>query len=227
MRKTHPSAAVIDPVDAHSASAGAAQDAGESLEPSPADLANGQALIPGMGRRMLAYMVDYFLVFAAAFFLHMLILWGLSGHESSAMLGNLYALSGIFLLVNGAYHVFLEGHSVLRGTLGKLLCGLQVVDIDGQPLDRAQARIRFLWRLPSIALFMLPYLIVARGRYALALHDRKAFTVVTTRLPANRIASGLLAGREKTGLDKACLVMAGIFLPYLLVSMLLGLFRSA
>lgn len=228
MRKTYPLVPVSDSIDLRADSAFAAQEGGEPLEPlelSPADLANGQALIPGMGRRMLAYMIDYFLVFTVAFFLHMLILWGFSGYKTSALLANLYALFGIFLLVNGAYHIFSESNSVLRGTLGKLLCGLQVIDVDGQSLDRAQAKARFLWRLPSIALFMIPYLIVARGRYALALHDRKAFTVVTTRMPADRLASGLLAGREKTKLDKLYLVMAGCFLAYLLINMLPVLLR--
>jgi uncharacterized RDD family membrane protein YckC len=175
---------------------------------------------------MLAYMIDYFLTFALALVVQMLTLWLLEGQALAAQLANLYVLAGLFLALNAAHHIVLESHPVIRATLGKFVCGLQVLDVEGRPLDAAQAKQRFLWRLPSIALFMLPYLIAARGHYALALHDRKAFTIVTTRMTAKRLQSGLLAGRQKTRLDKLCLVMAGLFLPYLLVSLLMGLTRS-
>lgn len=189
-----------------------------------ADLANGHALVPGMGRRMVAYMIDFSVAAGLGLALLFAILFATTGTQFAAKLGNLFALVVFAGIVNAAHHVFFEGHRSFRGTVGKLIMGLHVVGMDGSPIARSVAIRRFAWRLPSILTTGLLYLMAGRGRHAQALHDRKAGTLVLVRgFPAERLASGLRGGRRRTLADLLCLIAAAIFLIYHDIAALISL----
>lgn len=174
-----------------------------------------KAFIPSNARRMLAYMLDLLIVNASGIGIHMLILWSFTKTTIATSLANLYVMMFIIIIVNAVYHILMESHSGLRGTVGKLICRLQVVDIEGQAIGKYQAVLRYLWRIPSILLIGFPYLLFARGGYGIALHDSMSCTMVTARgLNFERMRSGLSKGRKSTISDKASLILASFILVY-------------
>jgi len=214
MKKSHPKQSHSPEVPAQKADDGTSAPAISDLDAfSQEDLINGQALVPGLGRRMLAYMIDFAVSTVTGVALLMLVLWATTGTVLANALGNLYGVALFCLAANAAHHIFLESHPSWRATVGKRIMGLSVMNGQGNGIDRSTAMSRFIWRIPSVLSVGLLYLMAVRGNYGMALHDIKTATFTAVRdLPDQRVQSGLRAGREMTKLDKTCIVLAGILL---------------
>ena len=85
------------------------------------------------------------------------------------------------MLVLWMYFAFCESSS-LRGTLGKLLCGLAVVDLEGKQLDLSQATGRhFCRKFSYCGLGGLGTLAVPFSSRKQALHDWASQSIVVLR----------------------------------------------
>lgn len=89
---------------------------------------------------------------------------------------------GVILLAAGSvlYFGICEGSS-LSASLGKRMCGLIVVDSDGNPLGYGKSFTRALCRLLSGIVFGIGFLIGLFDEKGLTLHDRLAGTFVADR----------------------------------------------
>lgn len=187
------------------------------------DRANGQAVIPGAGRRMTAYFIDFLLVGLVGFATHMAFLFSITGTSVASSFANIPTLAVFCYAVNLIYHAMMDSHPRLRATVGKIVMGLQIVDFQAQTITRKVAFYRGLARLPSIAALGLPYLSAIQGTLGLTLHDKMAGTVVTVRsLPSDRVISGLRAGRQRTIGDVVVMAAGALMLVYIDLTIGLG-----
>ena len=65
-----------------------------------------------------------------------------------------------------------------KGTLGKLLCGLDVTDIEGRQISIGRAYVRLLGRILCALTFYIGYVLVAFTPRKQGLHDLVAGTLV-------------------------------------------------
>lgn len=117
------------------------------------------------GRRIGAYLIDG--VILTVLQIPFVLLAGTAG-----------TLLGLILMV--CYYGVTEG-SGLSASLGKYLCGLIVVDSEGQPLGFGQAFVRALCRLLSALVLGVGFLVGLFAADGRALHDRLAGTLVAMR----------------------------------------------
>src|SRR5436305_1791049 len=99
------------------------------------------------------------------------------------MMYNLVDSPVTLLLTLVAYLVYsavTEGSS-LEGTVGKVLLGLHVTDLDGSPLSGRRSTGRAVAKAISLAVFPLGYAIVTFSDGKRALHDLLASTLVLRR----------------------------------------------
>lgn len=120
-----------------------------------------------MGARIGACLLDGLFLWVILVF-SMLISWGLY---------LLLALCGSVL-----YFGICEGSS-MSASLGKRICGLMVVDEQGQPLTTGRAFARALCRVLSSAILGIGFLIGLFDPEGKTLHDKLAGTFVTVRQP--------------------------------------------
>ena len=78
--------------------------------------------------------------------------------------------------------------SRLRGTLGKLACGLIVVDEDGRQIGFARAFGRNASKLASALIFGIGFLMAGWTRRKQALHDMMAGCLVLKRYPRSTVS---------------------------------------
>ncbi len=115
------------------------------------------------------------LFYALAFVLWLLVAGG------GGLVGLAMTLSWLLGLVLGAaYYIALEVSS-RQGTVGKLLLGLQVVDLDGHPLSLSEAIWRHLGRLVCVMTLGLGFAMAGWSRDGMALHDRISETMVVVK----------------------------------------------
>jgi len=89
------------------------------------------------------------------------------------VLGPYYLFSTIITILYFTYF-----HGSIGQTPGKMLCGLKVVRVDGEPLGFARALLRWAGYLPSSLVFGLGFLWIAWDRNKQAWHDKIAGTRV-------------------------------------------------
>lgn len=89
------------------------------------------------------------------------------------LLGPYYLFSTIVTIVYFTYF-----HGSVGQTPGKMLCGLKVVRVNGEPLGYARAFLRWVGYLPSSLIFGLGFLWIAWDRHKQAWHDKIAGTHV-------------------------------------------------
>ena len=87
-------------------------------------------------------------------------------------------LSGVVL--SWLYFAGMES-SEARASLGKLACGIKVVDYEGRRISFARATGRYFAHILSAFLLMLGYVMAAFTRRKQALHDKLAKTLVLRR----------------------------------------------
>ena len=134
------------------------------------------------GRRIGAYLIDSVIltVIQIPFF----ILAGTAG-----------TLLGLILTV--CYYGVTEG-SGMSASLGKYLCGLVVVDNQGEPLSFGQAFVRALCRLLSALVLGVGFLMGLFAVDGRALHDRLAGTLVAMREEEEYYSGGTDAHRHES-----------------------------
>lgn len=125
-----------------------------------------------MGRRIGAYLLDslfIWIIILVAFLI-------------SVLFGIL-----VSALISVLYYGISEG-SKMHASLGKSLCGLMVVDMEGQPLSYGKAFVRSLCKILSSALLGIGYLIGLFDENGRTLHDRIAGTIVVANGSQNPVA---------------------------------------
>ena len=127
-----------------------------------------------MGRRIGAYLIDNVIITVIQ--IPFLLLTGSSG-----------VILALIIMV--CYYGVTEG-SGMSASLGKYLCGLIVVDDEGEPLSYGQAFIRSLCRLLSALVLGVGFLIGLFSPNGLTLHDRLAGTMVAMRTEEVRYNPG-------------------------------------
>ncbi len=125
--------------------------------------------------RLLAIIIDYFLVFAVYCILATIVVLFIDDREARIAI----ALSGggIIPLVKMLYSIVMEA-SAKQGTYGKILMGLKVCDETGLPVTFGRSVIRNLSKLICVITLGLGYLYGFFDKRQQCLHDKIAGTVV-------------------------------------------------
>lgn len=126
------------------------------------------------GRRIGAYLIDSVII--SAIQIPFLIFAGAAG-----------SILGLIVMV--CYYGVTEG-SNMSASLGKYLCGLIVVDNQGEPLGYGQAFVRSLCRLLSALVLGVGFLMGLFSADGCTLHDRLAGTFVAQRESGKGYYSG-------------------------------------
>lgn len=125
--------------------------------------------------RLLAIIIDYFLVFAIYCILATVAVLFIAERETKIMV----ALAGLAIipLVKMIYSIFAEA-SPKQGTYGKVLMGLKVCDESGLPITLGISVIRNLSKLICVATLGLGYAYGFFDKKQQAIHDKIAGTLV-------------------------------------------------
>ena len=129
----------------------------------------------GFWMRVIAYVIDWVLVEAVMVVVAILVGMGLEGGTMEALTGNTLGLVG--LLVGLGYWAVLESSS-RQATVGKMVVGLKVTDLQGNRISFARALGRTLAKLLSGLLLLIGYFMVAFTARKQGLHDKLAGTLV-------------------------------------------------
>jgi len=101
--------------------------------------------------------------------------------QSMAMAGSMMAMGVtfqiVFFVIQTLYFALLESSSK-QATIGKMVLGIIVTDINGNKLDFAKALVRNLCRIISSAILFIGYIMAAFTEKKQALHDMIASTLV-------------------------------------------------
>jgi uncharacterized RDD family membrane protein YckC len=143
------------------------------------------ALRGGFGLRFMAFAVDHFIVFLifSIFVVCGLLAVGLApGRGIEISCGNFFklvlpALVPLGLMLGLTYFSFF--HGAWGQTIGKMIFGLRVVRLDGQPLTFLRALARTLSYAPSAVPFFLGFFWVGLTSGKRSWHDRISGTMVT------------------------------------------------
>ncbi len=140
----------------------------------------------GFWWRFLAYVIDSILLTIVFLILNLMLslVLGPDINQALAKTDPLHALNGmafgVKLIVNNIlqalYFIFLES-SEKQGSIGKMICGLQVTSVEGERISTAQATGRYFSKIIS-SLAFVGYIMAAFTQRKQALHDLIAKTVV-------------------------------------------------
>ena len=126
----------------------------------------------GFWLRLLAYIVDGFVLYLPCSIFR----WLFEGVGLQAWLLNL--LDWLYVcVINTLYYGLLES-SKYQGTVGKIILGLKVTDMDGRRISFARACGRFLAQGVSAILLGIGFLMIAWTRRKQGLHDMIARCLV-------------------------------------------------
>ena len=125
--------------------------------------------------RLLAIIIDYFLVFALYCIIATVAVLFIAERETKIMV----ALAGLAIipLVKMIYSIFAEA-SLNQGTYGKVLMGLKVCDESGLPINMGTSLIRNLSKLICVATLGLGYAYGFFDKKQQGIHDKIAETLV-------------------------------------------------
>jgi len=165
----------------------APQSAAASKETSPRIEFAGYA---GFGRRFAAWLIDGIVVGLIAVTLTMMsgfafaLVWGLVvglrwGNVDEKFAGLVSALFGVAVGVVSSvvYHAAMES-SPLQATVGKLLLGAKVTDLNGRRISFVRALGRFAGKIASFLILGIGFVMAAFTEKRQALHDLIAGTLV-------------------------------------------------
>lgn len=147
----------------------------------------------GFWRRLIAYMIDGFIIsiifvvlgFIAgiAFFSGMISsgsdVWMTQINDPAKMLSFTLSIWLFSTLINIAYFTYFHGST--GRTPGKMLLGLQVLSVDGNPISFGIAFLRSVGYLISSAIFCLGYIWIGFDSKKQGWHDKIAGTIVIVR----------------------------------------------
>jgi uncharacterized RDD family membrane protein YckC len=104
--------------------------------------------------------------------------------EAMSMMGSIMAMAGIaqivFLAIQTLYYSLMESSSY-QASVGKMVLGLKVTDINGNKLDFTKALVRNLCKIISSMILLIGYLMAAFTEKKQALHDMIANTLVVKK----------------------------------------------
>ncbi len=129
----------------------------------------------GLDVRLLAVIIDYFLIFAIYCVIALIIVLFLEERETKIMV----ALAGLTIIpiIKFFYSIIMES-SARQGTWGKVLMGLRICDEQGNPIMFARALTRNLSKIISSGTLGLGYLMGFFNKKQQCLHDLIAGTLV-------------------------------------------------
>jgi uncharacterized RDD family membrane protein YckC len=129
----------------------------------------------GLDVRLLAVIIDYFLIFAIYCVIALIIVLFLEERETKIMV----ALAGLTIIpiIKFFYSIWMES-SARQGTWGKVLMGLKICDEQGNPIMFARALARNLSKIISSGTLGLGYLMGFFNKKQQCLHDLIAGTLV-------------------------------------------------
>jgi uncharacterized RDD family membrane protein YckC len=154
----------------------------------------------GFWRRLVAYLIDNTIICIVFFVLFMIAMMaffiGAASGESSGWIADLADPTTIsstiifiwlfFLLLTLGYFTYF--HGATGRTPGKMLLGLQVINVDGTPLSFGIAFLRAVGYLISGAILNLGFIWAAFDKRKQGWHDKIAGTVVIIREEQNSTA---------------------------------------
>lgn len=104
--------------------------------------------------------------------------------EAMSMVGGMMAMGFtfqiVFFVIATLYFAILESSSK-QATVGKMVLGLQVTDVNGNKLDFVKALVRNLCKFISSAILMIGYIMAGFTEKKQALHDIIANTLVVKK----------------------------------------------
>ena len=140
--------------------------------------------LASFGWRFLAWVIDYFLIsLLASFIVNALIANGVVHAMSSyatllkASPRELFIVQLSFIVPLIIYNTVCEA-SPMKGSIGKKLCRLVVVDIDGMGLTFVNALLRSFGKSISVFLLYIGFITIFFTEHKQALHDQLAKTYV-------------------------------------------------
>ncbi len=120
----------------------------------------------GFAQRFLAFVIDACILGVALLVPFYGVSWALAALPlAAALLNGLIAVS-----IGWVYFAGLET-SARQGTVGKMVLGLSVTDLEGQPVSLVRASVRYLTKAVSCALFCLGFAMIMFSTRRQALHD--------------------------------------------------------
>lgn len=129
----------------------------------------------GLDVRLLAVIIDYFIIFAIYCVIALIIVLFLEERELKIKV----SLAGLAIIpiVKLVYSIIMEA-SARQGTWGKVLMGLRICDEQGNPISFARALARILSKIISTGTLGLGYLMGFFNKKQQCLHDLIAGTLV-------------------------------------------------
>ncbi len=163
----------------------------------------------GFWRRFLGWLIDYVLTVAiAAVSVELLVPRIADSQQTAAWMGFI-----IYFFLPLPYFVLMES-SRLQATIGKLVVGVKVTDIEGNRISTARALWRFVARFLDGVTFGVGYAMAAFTQRRQGLHDKHAGTLVILRtVDASQVRSAPLAPASggRTALVVAAVLISGPF----------------
>ncbi len=152
----------------------------------------------GFWLRFVAYIIDYIIIYVVQSFIFIPILGifgisfasqmnnmeGMSEAEAMGMVASMMAMAGTTALLSAIiailYWTFMES-SKFQATVGKLVLGLQVTDVNGAKLDFVKALIRNVSKIISGMILFIGYIMAGFTEKKQGLHDIIAGTLVVKK----------------------------------------------
>lgn len=104
--------------------------------------------------------------------------------EAMSMMASMMAMAGVaqvvFIVIQTLYYSLMES-SNYQASIGKMVLGLKVTDINGNKLDFSKALVRNLCKIISSMILLIGYLMAAFTEKKQALHDMIANTLVVKK----------------------------------------------
>ena len=133
----------------------------------------------GFWRRLYAFSLDgvfIMLLTLVIFGCGMILLPGMETQSYTAIRGNGYIFSLLWLYMTVAYFIYF--HGVCGKTPGKMIFGMRVIRTNGEPLSSGTALLRLFGYANSFFFFNLGFLWIAFDRKKQGFHDKIAETMV-------------------------------------------------
>lgn len=135
----------------------------------------------GFWRRVVALLIDKFLIWSVNLFLSLFFLIASGQERSVDGLRTLFMASALFgFLLQWLYFTLMES-STMRATLGKAAIGIAVTDCTGRRISWFRANGRYWAKFVSALPFCLGYLMAGFTARKQALHDFIAGTLVVRK----------------------------------------------
>ena len=128
----------------------------------------------GFGRRLAAWVIDTVLLGIVSLIISVIIV---GGDADDASRGAQVAVNTIAFAIAWGYYAGMES-STKQGTLGKMILGIVVTDVDGQRITFMRATGRHFAKIISGLLLFIGYLMVIWTARKQGLHDIMAGTLV-------------------------------------------------